>query len=275
MVSVGDDNVDTMDDDMIEIPPEMCMEIVPKSFKDPDSEKRSMKNLADHVFPQLNKYFKSEGWMEGRAILAPTNKQVNEINNMITDSFPGRPHVLTSSDELTNPSDLSRFNIEYLNSLDPPGLPAHRLFIKPGMPLMLMRNLNPKKGLCNGTRLIFDKVHRNNLLECSIAGGEFNKRKVLIPRITLRPKDREFAFEWSRRQFPVRVCFAMTINKSQGQTLQNVGIWLNDNCFAHGQLYVAVSRVGSPSKLKFAIRKSEGSYTTKNVVLKDVFRNLS
>ena len=106
-----------------------------------------------------------------------------------------RPHVLTSSDELTNPGDLSRFNIEYLNSLDPPGLPAHRLFIKPGMPLMLMRNLNPKKGLCNRTRLIFDKVHRNNLLECSIAGGEFNKRKVLIPRITLRPKDREFAFE--------------------------------------------------------------------------------
>ena len=140
---------------------------------------------------------------------------------------------------------------------------------------MLMRNLNQKKGLCNGTRLIFDKVHRNHLLECSIVGGEFNNRKVLIPRITLRPKDREFAFEWSRRQFPVRVCFAMTINKSQGQTLQNVGIWLNDNCFAHGQLYVAVSRVGSPSKLKFAVRKSEGNYTTRNVVLKDVFRNLA
>ena len=35
----------------------------------------------------------------------------------------------------------------------------------------------------------------------------------------------------------------MTINKSQGQTLQNVGVWLNDTCFAHGQLYVAMSRV--------------------------------
>ena len=86
--------------------------------------------------------------MDGRAILAPTNKQVNDINNMITDSFPGQPHVLTSSDELVNPDDLARFNIEYLNSLDPSGLPAHRLFIKPGMPLMLMRNLNPKMGLC-------------------------------------------------------------------------------------------------------------------------------
>ena len=277
MVSIGDGDVQAIaDSDMIEIPDEMCMEIVGKTLKDPNSEKRSMKNLAEHVYPNLNENFKAPGWMDGRAILAPTNKQVNEINNMITDSFPGIPHVLTSSDELVNPEDLSRFNIEYLNSLDPSGLPSHRLFIKPGMPIMLMRNLNPKMGLCNGTKLIFHKIHKNHLLECDIVGGDFNSRKVLIPRITLRPKDREFAFEWSRRQFPVRVCFAMTINKSQGQTLQNVGVWLNDSCFAHGQLYVAVSRVGSPSQLKFAIKKIPGtpSLTTRNVVLKEVFRNI-
>ena len=277
MVSIGDGEVPTnADSDMIEIPDEMCMEIVGKSLKDPDSEKRSMKKLAEHVYPNLNRNFGDPGWMDGKAILAPTNKQVNDINNMITDSFPGIPHVLTSSDELVNPDDLSRFNIEYLNSLDPSGLPSHRLFIKPGMPLMLMRNLNPKMGLCNGTKLIFHKIHKNHLLECDIVGGDFNCRKVLIPRITLRPKDREFAFEWSRRQFPVRVCFAMTINKSQGQTLQNVGVWLNDSCFAHGQIYVAVSRVGSPSKLKFAIRKVPGNktHTTRNVVLTEVFRNI-
>ena len=235
-----------------------------------------MKELAEHVFPDLNKNFKNSGWMDGRAILAPTNKQVNDINNMITDFFPGQPHILTSSDELVNPSDFARFNVEYLNSLDPSGLPAHRLFIKPGMPLMLMRNLNPKMGLCNGTKLIFNKVHKNYLLECSIAGGEFNSRKVLIPRITLRPNDRDFAFEWTRRQFPVRVGFAMTINKSQGQTLQNVGVWLNDSCFTHGQLYVAVSRVGSPSNIKLAIRKDHGStsHLTRNVVFKTVFQNI-
>ena len=64
----------------------------------------------------------------------------------------------------------------------------------------------------------------------------------------------------------------MTINKSQGQTLQNAGIWLNDPCFAHGQLYVAMSRVGSPRDIKFAIRKQAG-YTenqTNNVVYKEV-----
>ena len=160
--------------------------------------------------------------------------------------------------------------------MDPSGLPTHRLFLKPGMPIMLIRNLNPKMGLCNGTKLIFHKVHKNHLLECVIAGGEFNNRKVLIPRISFKPKEREFTFEWSRRQFPVRVCFAMTINKSQGQTLQNVGVWLNDSCFAHGQLYVAISRVGSPSNIKFAIRKIHGSSWnhTSNVVFKEVFRNI-
>ena len=277
ILSIGNGDIPTLDEDSsIAIPGEMCMEIVPKTFGDPYSEKKAMEKLAQHVYPNLNKNCMVPGWMNGRAILAPTNKQVTDINNMITDSFPGQPHILTSSDELINQDDLARFNIEYLNSLEPSGLPAHRLFIKPGMPLMLMRNLNPKMGLCNGTKLIFNKVHKNNLLECSIAGGEFHSRKVLIPRITLRPKEREFAFEWSRRQFPVRVCFAMTINKSQGQTLQNIGVWLNDSCFAHGQLYVAVSRVGSPSRVKFAIRKVYGAQClqTRNVVHKAVFKNI-
>ena len=200
--------------------------------------------------------------------------QVDEINNIITDSFPGMPKVLCSSDDLSNPDDLQRYNTEYLNTLSPSGLPVHRLFLKEGMPLMLMRNLNPKMGLCNGTRFIFEKVHKKHLLECTIVGGEYNNRRVLIPRITLRPKPREFPFEWSRRQFPVRVAFAMTINKSQGQTLQRVGIWLFDPCFAHGQLYVAVSRVGSPDCLMFAIRRCENSNTeneTINVVFKEIF----
>ena len=137
---------------------------------------------------------------------------------------------------------------------------------------MLMRNLNPKMGLCNGTRLIFQRLLKNHLLECKIVGGEYRNRKVLIPRITLQPKEREFPFEWSRRQFPVRVAFAMTINKSQGQTLQNVGVWLNEPCFAHGQLYVAMSRVGSPKDIKFAIRQRDGfpGNHTSNVVYKEV-----
>ena len=95
---------------------------------------------------------------------------------------------------------------------------------------------------------------------------------MLIPRITLRPKDKEYPFEWTRRQFPVRIAFAMTINKSQGQTLQSVGVWLNEPCFAHGQLYVCMSRVGSPTSLKFAVRQVDNNpeHLTRNVVYKEV-----
>ena len=272
-LSIGDGTIESIEDsDMIEIPAEMCMEIQPNTPKNPTAEKESMKLLANHVYPDMDTNHKAKGWMDGRAILAPTNQQVNELNDLIADAFPGKPFVLTSSDDLTNPDDFQRYNVEYLNTLNPSGLPSHRLFIKSGMPLMLMRNLNPKMGLCNGTKLIFKKLHRNHLLECTIAGGEHNGRIVLIPRIFLRPKDRDFPFEWSRRQFPVKVAFAMTINKSQGQTLRNVGIWLNDGCFAHGQLYVCISRVGSPSCLKFAIRSVEGypANATSNVVFREV-----
>ena len=254
-LSIGNGTLDTIKDtEMIEIPDTMYMKIEVNSKENPTAEKKSMEKLAKHVYPELIRNYNKKGWMDGRAILAPTNKQVDEINNLISESFPGQPFVLTSSDDVFNPDDLQRYNTEYLNTLNPSGLPVHRLFLKYGMPLMLMRNLNPKMGLCNGTRLIFEKMHKN-LMECRIVGGEFCNRRVLIPRIALKPKEKEFPFEWSRRQFPVRPAFSMTINKSQGQTLQNVGVWLNDHCFGHGQLYVAVSRVGSPRHIMIAVRK--------------------
>ena len=271
-LSLGNGLIPTVPNtDMIEIPSNMTMKIESNTATNQDAEKKSMKDLIEFVYPNLLSNFNKSGWMKGRAILAPTNKQVDQINNLIAEFFPGRPAVLTSSDALINPDDFQRFNTEYLNTLAPSGLPNHRLFLKRGMPLMLLRNLNPKKGLCNGTRLIFQRLHKTHLLECTIAGGEFDNRIVLIPRITLQPKEKEFAFEWSRRQFPVRVSFAMTINKSQGQTLQNVGVWLKDPCFGHGQLYVAMSRVGSPKHIKFAIKQREGFMEnhTSNVVYKE------
>ena len=272
-LKLGNGNIETISGtDLVSIPEEMCMEITPNSQARPNGEKESMKKLADFVYPELKRNLQTKGWMKGRAILAPTNNQVNQINDILADMLPGDPVVLLSSDDLINPNDFQRYNTEYLNTLSPNGLPHHRIFLKTGMPLMLMRNLNPKMGLCNGTRLIFNRVLKNHLLDCTIVGSAHEGRKVLIPRITLKPKDREFPFEWCRRQFPVRVSFAMTINKSQGQTLQNVGVWLSDTCFGHGQLYVAISRVGSVKHIKFAIRKIEGQHwnQTSNVVYKEV-----
>ncbi len=85
-----------------------------------------------------------------------------------------------------------------------------------------------------------------------ITGGA-KGRVVFVPRIMLAPSNPDLPFVLQRRQFPVKLAFAMTINKSQGQTLEKVGIFLPEPVFAHGQLYVGLSRVRSSSDVKIKI----------------------
>ena len=108
----------------------------------------------------------------------------------------------------------------------------------------------------------------------TIATGhtKFIGHVVFLPRITLDPDAETYPFNWSRRQFPVRPAFAMTINKAQGQTLRRVGVYLPAPCFSHGQLYVAASRVGHPDHIRFALPRDEetGTFRTRNVVYCEV-----
>ena len=98
-------------------------------------------------------------------------------------------------------------------------------------------------GLCNGTRLIVKEIG-SYVLKVAVmkAVDDGNEQIELIPRITLNTMEDEYPFILSRTQFPVKLSFAMTINKSQGQSLGNVGIDLRYPAFTHGQLYVALSR---------------------------------
>ena len=256
-------------DGRVQIPKAMITEIIPSTKENPKSEENAMKRFCRKIFPDLESNIKIPGWLEGRAILAPTNNEVDSLNMIIQDMLSQKGIILQSADSLENPEDCFRFNTEYLNTLKPNGFPQHILKLKPGMPLMILRNINPREGLCNGTRVIFDKCIDNKLLQCRIVE---NNRVVLIPRITFIPKMNEYPFEWQRRQFPVRPAFAMTINKSQGQTLRHAGVWLRGDVFSHGQLYVACSRVSSPESLHFAIYcdTSKPKGTVANVVFREV-----
>ena len=94
----------------------------------------------------------------------------------------------------------------------------------------------------------------------------------MIPKLKLAPSDADLPFVLQRIQFPFRLAYSMTINKSQGQTFDNVGIFLPEPVFSHGQLYVAFSRARSLQGVKIKIGKSDddSEQVMKNVVYKDI-----
>ena len=197
--------------DQVTVPENMITTIInPNSKENPNSEGQAMEKFCEAVFPNLEANIQDRNWVEGRAILAATNVEVNMLNELLSAKMPGSTNVLRSSDQFDNTQDSLRFNVEYLNSRLPNGFPTHALYLKPGLPLILLRNLDPKSGLCNGTKLIFERCLYNKVLECKLSGTD---RTVLIPRIVFIPKPGEFTFSWSRLQFPVKPGFAMTINE--------------------------------------------------------------
>ena len=241
---------DGVEGETMRIPEELCKQIEDDSRKKPMAKTESMKELITKVFPDLAANMADPEWLDGRCILTSTNKEREKINRAMVDMMPDKEIVLLSADSVDNEEDARSFSVEYCNSLQPTGLPEHSITIKKGTPLMLIRNIDPSGGLCNGTRLIFDHVSQNKrVMYCRLKDSVTGVyRTVAIPRIGLRPKEKEYPFEWCRVQFPVTVAFAVTINKSQGDTLKMIGIWLPHPVFAHGQLYVAPSRVGAPDR---------------------------
>ena len=270
--SVGDG----VEGEEVKVPEEICTTIEEGTKKKPMAEKDSLKGLIAKVFPNLQGNLADLKWLTGRSILTPTNKQRHHINDTMVQMAPGQEVRLRSADVVDNVQDAASFSVEYCNSLEPTGLPKHEITLKPGVPVMLIRNLNPSAGLCNGTRLIFSNVAPNKrVMYCKLKDevtGQYSL--VAIPRICLRPKEKEYPFEWSRLQFPITVAFSTTINKAQGDSLKMIGIWLPAPVFGHGQLYVALSRVGAPERCVVALKPGEVGNSTRNVVFQEVLEGV-
>ena len=220
----------------------------------------TLDELIQMVYPNISVNIRNTKWLGERAILAPLNSIVNSINQQMVHEFAGESVNYRSVDTAISEDEALHFPVEFLNSIEVPGLPTYNLCLKVGIPIIVLRSLDPPH-LTNGTRCIITRLYPN-VVQAQILQGPSRGKTVLLPRIPLMPSDTSLPFTFKRVQFPIQTCFAMTINKAQGQTFQEVGVNLSTPCFSHGMLYVALSRVGSPNRL--SVYTMDG--TTKDVV---------
>ena len=242
---------------------------VPDDMKLQDS---SLGALVEDTFPAFEEHYLDVEYIKGKVILATTNTDVDMINAIVSQRIPANvpSREYLSADSIGEDEDVAhgQYPEEFLNSLSVNGIAPHRLKLCNGMVIMLLRNMDKKLGLCNGSRLIVRQL-QPHVIEAEVITGQHAGKRVFIPRIDMSPANTTLPFTLIRRQFPVRPAYAMTINKSQGQTLSKVGLCLLNQVFTHGQLYVALSRVRRTSDIRILL--PNGCSHCQNVVYKEIF----
>ncbi|KAF6139056.1 hypothetical protein GIB67_010782, partial [Kingdonia uniflora] len=217
----------------------------------------NLDELICSVYPHLEEVTTaSTTYLTERTILSACNEDVNTVNIQVMEKIQGQEIVYLAADKL---SEVDAGDHTVTNRYPQ---------IESWVQVILLRNLAPKDVLCNGTRLIVVRCSPR-LIEAKILTGCKAGNLVFIPRITLTPTSNELPFSMTRRQFPLRLALAMTINKSQGQSVKFVGIDLTTSIFSHGQLYVALSRCTSPKRISILLPPDDAN-TTMNVVYPDV-----
>nr|GEV80540.1 DNA helicase [Tanacetum cinerariifolium] len=224
----------------IHIPPELCI-------SDSDA---ALVDLIEFIYDEKTLQALTPKDLQKKSNRLSKNEDADMINAEILALVNHQKHLYLNFDEAVphgNDGGETKllYPAEYLNSLNFAGFPPHRLELKVGALIILLQNINISGGLCNGTRLIVTQL-LSKVIEARIITGIRISEKVFLPRIPLINRDLQLPFIFKRKQFPIKLSYAMTINKRQRQSLERIGVFLPQPVFAHGQLYVALSRATSP-----------------------------
>jgi hypothetical protein len=197
-------------------------------------------------------------------ILTPLNKDVREINAKVLNKLQGEEArtyyssnkvVIDDNEGHDELDELLEISPDVIQSMNPSGVALHQLTMKVGCFCLVMKNLSTKDGIVNGTRVVVKEMTDNYIL-VEILLGQHKGEQSFIPRVVMSANINS-GLKLIRVQFPLQLCYCMTINKSQGQTFGTVGLLLIQRVFTHGQLYVAVSRCKNKENFKVWIQNSK------------------
>jgi PIF1-like helicase/Helitron helicase-like domain at N-terminus len=181
--------------------------------------------------------------MAKHGVVTATHVDCNMLNSEVLNLLPGKAVCYDSVDSFDDKKYDSK---TFLAAFNPVELPPAKLVLKEGCIVMLMRNISPKLGLCNGTKCIVTSLNADSI-GLEVVSGRNHGYRFNMFRVSLETNEPLGGIQFRREQFPLHLAYATTVHKCQGQTLSKCGLYLPDKNFAHGMLYVAISRVGRPS----------------------------
>ncbi|XP_016192730.1 uncharacterized protein LOC107633637 [Arachis ipaensis] len=161
-------------------------------------------HLVDFSYPDLLQAIPDYMYLQSRAIFTPL-ESVEKVNNFILTIFSGIEKECLSSNttcQVDKNEDVQQewFTPKFLNEIKCSELPNHKLTLKPGISIMLLRNMDQTLGLCNETKLIVNELG-NNVIGATVVTGRNIDDKVYISRMNLVPSDSGLPFKFQRRQF--------------------------------------------------------------------------
>lgn len=133
------------------------------------TENEPITAIGNHVYNSFEENYTKIHYLQERSILSPRNDTVDVINAKMLNWVPGKSQTFFSVDsisanEYVGPGlddgvDYSfQYPIEYLNAMSFSNFPHHKLCLKVNSPVMLIRNICQRDGLCNGTQMVITRL---------------------------------------------------------------------------------------------------------------------